>query len=144
VSTHFLATPLGRILSVNQLNLSSSDISSEIDLKNVIMMTLEEVPKEQCKAFEAHRHATEERRKAEEALELQEFLACFKKERHGKVTQVKEAMLPSTRDKAKVMPDVSTSSPSVTPEDVTGMLNDHIKHMTNQLHYMLEDGLVKI
>jgi hypothetical protein len=53
-------------------------------------------------------------------------------------------MLPSTRDKAKVMPDVSTSSPSVTPEDVTGMLNDHIKHMTNQLHYMLEDGLVKI
>jgi hypothetical protein len=42
------------------------------------------------------------------------------------------------------MPDVSTSSPSVTPEDVTGMLNDHTKHLTNHLHYMLENGLVKI
>jgi hypothetical protein len=41
-------------------------------------------------------------------------------------------------------PDVSTSSLSVTPEDVSGILNDHTKHMTNQLHYMLEDGLVKI
>jgi hypothetical protein len=29
-------------------------MSSEIDPKNVIMMTLEEVPEEQRKAFEAH------------------------------------------------------------------------------------------
>jgi hypothetical protein len=42
------------------------------------------------------------------------------------------------------MPDVSTSSPSITPEDVTSMLNDHTKHLTNHLHYMLEDSLVKI
>jgi hypothetical protein len=42
------------------------------------------------------------------------------------------------------MPDVSTSSPSVTPEDVTGMLSDHTKHLLNHLHYMLENGLVKI
>jgi hypothetical protein len=42
------------------------------------------------------------------------------------------------------MPIVSASSPSVTPEDVTGMLNDHTKHLTNHLHYMLENGLVKI
>jgi hypothetical protein len=42
------------------------------------------------------------------------------------------------------MPDVSTSSPSITPEDVTGMLNDHTKHLINHLHYMLENGLVKI
>jgi hypothetical protein len=40
------------------------------------------------------------------------------------------------------MPTVST--PSVTPEDVTGMLNDHTKRLTNHLHYMLENGLVKI
>jgi hypothetical protein len=31
--------------------------------------------------FEAHRQAAEERRKVEESQELQEFLACFKKER---------------------------------------------------------------
>jgi hypothetical protein len=89
------------------------------------------------------RQATEEHRKAKEARELQEFLACFK-ERHGKVTQINEAILPSTSGKAKVTTTISTSSPSVTPEDVTGMLNDHTKHLTNHLHYMLENGLVKI
>jgi hypothetical protein len=70
VSTHFLATPLGKILSVNQPNISSSDMSLEIDLKNVIMVTLEEIPEEQRKVFEAHRQAVEEHRRAEEAREL--------------------------------------------------------------------------
>jgi hypothetical protein len=59
--------------------------------------------------FEAHCQAVKEHRKAEEVRELQEFLICFKKEMQGKVTQVKEAILPSTSGKAKVMPDVSTS-----------------------------------
>jgi hypothetical protein len=40
------------------------------------------------------------------------------------------------------MSDVSTSSPSVTHEDVSSMLKDHTKYMTNQLKYMPEDGLV--
>jgi hypothetical protein len=53
--------------------------------------------------FEAHRQATEERRKAEEAWEIQEFLTCFRMERQGKVTQVMEAILPSTSGKAKVI-----------------------------------------
>jgi hypothetical protein len=144
VSTHFLATLLERILLVNQPNISSSDMSFEIDLKNVIMMALEEISEEQRKAFDARRLATGERRKAEEVRVLQEFLACFKKERQGKVTQVKETILSFASGKAKVMPDVSTSSPSVTIEDVTSMLNDHTKHLTNHLHYMLENGLVKI
>jgi hypothetical protein len=106
VSTHFLATPLEKILSTNQPNLSSSVMSFEVDLKNVIMVTLEKIPEEQRKAFEAQEgrcdtageeqrkatllgkilSAAEEHRKAEEARELQEFLACFKKERQGKVT----------------------------------------------------------
>jgi hypothetical protein len=42
------------------------------------------------------------------------------------------------------MPNVCSSSPSITPEDVSGMLNDHSKHMMIQLKNMLEDGLVKI
>jgi hypothetical protein len=42
------------------------------------------------------------------------------------------------------MLDVSTSSRSVTPEDVIDMLNDHTKHLMNHLHYMQENGLVKI
>jgi hypothetical protein len=60
------------------------------------------------------------------------------------VTQVKESILPSNSGKTKVMLDVSTSSPSITPKFVTGMLNDHMKHLTNHLYYMLENGLVKI
>jgi hypothetical protein len=55
-----------------------------------------------------------------------------------------EVILPSTSGKAKVTPTVSTSFPYVTPEDVTGILNDHTKHLTNHLHYMLQNGLVKI
>jgi hypothetical protein len=34
-------------------------MSSEIDPNNVIMVTLEEIPKEQRKAFEVHRQAAE-------------------------------------------------------------------------------------
>jgi hypothetical protein len=117
-------------------------LSFEIDPKSVIMVTLDEILEEQLKVFVAHHQATEEHRWAEE--ELQEFLACFKKERQSKVTQVKEPIFPSTSGKAKVTPDVSASSCFGTPEDVSSMLNDHNKHMTNQLKYMLEDGLVKI
>jgi hypothetical protein len=47
VSIYFLVTLLGRILSVNQPNLSSSGMSFKIDLKIIIMVTLEEIPEEQ-------------------------------------------------------------------------------------------------
>jgi hypothetical protein len=67
VSTYFLKTPLGKILSTNQLNMSSSDMSFEADPKNVIMVTLEEILEEERKTFEVHRQATEECRKDEEA-----------------------------------------------------------------------------
>jgi hypothetical protein len=40
------------------------------------------------------------------------------------------------------MLDVSTSIPSLTPEDVSDMLNDHTKHMIDQLKYMIEDVLI--
>jgi hypothetical protein len=89
-------------------------MSFKIDPKNIIMVTLEEISEERRKVFKTHRQAIEECRKTEEARELQKFLACFKKERQGKVTQVKETILPSTSGKAKVMPDLSTSSPSIT------------------------------
>jgi hypothetical protein len=70
VSTYFLATPLGKILSDNQPNLSSPDMSYEIDPKNIILVTLEEIPEEQHKAFKVHRQAAKERRKVEEVREL--------------------------------------------------------------------------
>jgi hypothetical protein len=54
VSTHFLATLLGKILLVNQPNLSSSNMSSEIYPKNINVVTLEEIPEERHKVFEVH------------------------------------------------------------------------------------------
>jgi hypothetical protein len=45
-------------------------MSSDIDPKNVIVVTLEEILEEQRMAFEAHWQTTEEHRKAEEAWEL--------------------------------------------------------------------------
>jgi hypothetical protein len=63
-------TLLGKILSTNQLNLSSSVMSFEVNPKDVIMVTLEEIPKEQRKAFEVHRQGVEECRKAKEARVL--------------------------------------------------------------------------
>jgi hypothetical protein len=45
-------------------------MSTDIDPKNVIMVTLEENPEEQRKAFEAHEQAAKEHRKVEEVQEL--------------------------------------------------------------------------
>jgi hypothetical protein len=42
---------------------------------------LEEVLEDARMAFEAHRKVAEEHRKIEEARQLQEFIACFKKDR---------------------------------------------------------------
>jgi hypothetical protein len=76
-------------------------MSFEIDPKNVIMVTLEEIPEQQRKTFKMQWQAAERRRKVEEMWELQEFLAYFKKERQGKVTQVKESILPLTAAKLR-------------------------------------------
>jgi hypothetical protein len=77
-------------------------MSSEIHMNNIVMATLVEVPEEARRAFEAHHKASKERRKPVEARELQVFLACFKKDRQGKITQVKESILPSTSGTTEV------------------------------------------
>jgi phage-related minor tail protein len=45
-------------------------MSFKIHLGDIDMVMLEEVPKDACKAFEEHRRAAEERRRATEAKEL--------------------------------------------------------------------------
>jgi hypothetical protein len=42
-------------------------MSSEIHPKNIVMVTLEEVPEEACRVFEAHHKAAEDHRKVVEA-----------------------------------------------------------------------------
>jgi hypothetical protein len=48
--------------------------------KNIIIVTLEEIPNDARKAFEEHQRIPKERREAVKAKELQEFLACLKKD----------------------------------------------------------------
>jgi hypothetical protein len=112
--------------------------TTEISDKNIVMASFDDVT-------EAARKAFEERKKAREEKEMQEFLACFTKDRRGSITQIKEPVLPPIDSEKEVRTaQVSHPSTSVTPEDVTGMLNDHTKHLTNHLHHMLENGLEKI
>ena len=114
-------------------------MSSEIHLKNIVMVTLEEVSEDARKAFEEHQKIAEERREAAKARQLPEFLACFKQDRQGVVTQVKQAVLPPLNDKTEVIPNVSTWSPSVTYEDVSGMFVAYTKNIKSQVQHMIEE-----
>jgi hypothetical protein len=114
-------------------------MSSEIHPKNIVMATLEEVPEEARRAFKTHHTAAEECRKVVEARKLQEFLTCFKKDRQGKITQVKEAVLPSTSGMTEVTHNVGISAPSVTHEFVYDML----RNMENQMQQKIEERIDK-
>jgi predicted small metal-binding protein len=59
----------------------------EISDKNVIMASFDDMQEEVHKAFE-------ECKKAQEEKEMQELLACYAKDRHNSVTQIKEHVLP--------------------------------------------------
>jgi hypothetical protein len=118
-------------------------MSSEIYPKNIVIPTMEEDPREARRVFGAHRKATEERRKAIKGRGLQEFLTCFKKDRQGKITQVKEVILPSTSSTTEVTHNVSISAPSVTHEFVYDMLVDYYKNMKNQMQQMIEERIDK-
>jgi hypothetical protein len=116
-------------------------LGSKIHLEEIDMVTLEEVPEDARKAFEEHRRAAEERRRATEAKELQEFLACFKKDQQGVVTQDKQVILPPLDHRAELTCNVSTSSPSVSREVLSNMLVDHNKTMISQMQQTMEEAI---
>jgi hypothetical protein len=60
---------------------------SEVDPKNIIMPSLEDLPDDARQLYVKHKKICEQE-------ELQMFLASFKKDRQGVVTQVKEITLP--------------------------------------------------
>jgi predicted small metal-binding protein len=95
------------------------------------------VPEEVRKAFKEHMKAREEK-------EVQDLLACYVKDRHGSITQIKEPVLPPI-DSTKVVytakvPDLSTS---VTPEDVSAMFFEHVKFTRNMVGEELAKGLAQ-
>lgn len=98
VSTHFLMTPLGTSDSGCTNQIVVSTMTSEISTTNIVMPSLEKLPKETRKTFLERRRAPKEARKAREERELQEYLACFKKDHQGSISQVKEPVLPAADD----------------------------------------------
>jgi hypothetical protein len=116
-------------------------MSSEIHLEEIDMVTLEEVLEDARKAFDEHRRVAEERRRATEAKELQEFLAHFKKDQQDVVTQDKQVILSPLDNTTEVTCNVSTSSPSVTREVLSNMLVDHNKTMISQMQQTMEEGI---
>jgi hypothetical protein len=118
-------------------------MNSEIPPKNINMATLEEVLEEARRAFETHHKVADECRKAIKARELQDFLACFKNDRQGKITQVKEVVLSSTSGTTMVAHIVSISTPSITHEFVYDMLVDYYKNIENQMQQMIEERIDK-
>jgi hypothetical protein len=59
--------------------------TSEISNDNVVMASFDDVPEEVRKAFE-------ECKKAREEKEMHELLACYAKDHHGSVTQIKKSV----------------------------------------------------
>jgi hypothetical protein len=96
-STHFLVTPLGKKKLTSIVMVGDKGDLSEVDPKNITMLSLDDLPDDARKLYE-------KQKKIREQEELQMFLTSFKKDRQDVVTQVKEIALPPIKDK-KVMAD---------------------------------------
>jgi hypothetical protein len=75
---------------------------------------------------------------------MQELLACYMKDHHGSITQIKEPILPPT-DYAKEVHKAKVPHPStsVTPEDVSAMFFEHVKFTRNMVWEEIAKGLAK-
>jgi hypothetical protein len=109
----------------------------EISDKNVIMASFDDVLEEVRKAFEEHKKAREEK-------EMQELFACYTKDCHGSITQIKELILPLIDSIKEVhIAKVLHSSTSVTPDDVSAMFSEHVKFTRNMVGEEIAKGLTR-
>jgi hypothetical protein len=69
--------------------------------------------------------------KAAEEKEMQALLSCFKKDRHGGVTQIQCVVLPSIECKSIKIPEVKLN---ITPPPVTSsaLSGEEVTHMVDQ------------
>jgi hypothetical protein len=74
-------------------------MSSEIDPKNIIMVTLEEISEQQRKAFEVHRQAVEERRKAKRCESSRSFSPASRRRGNARSLRSRRpfSLLPATK-----------------------------------------------
>jgi hypothetical protein len=90
-------TPLGKKKLTSIVMVGDKGDLSEVDPKNITMLSLDDLPDDARKLYEKQKKICEQE-------ELQMFLTSFKKDRQDVVTQVKEIALPPIKDK-KVMAD---------------------------------------
>jgi hypothetical protein len=90
-------TPLGKKKLTSIVMVGDKGDLSEVDPKNITMLSLDDLPDDARKLYE-------KQKKIREQEELQMFLTSFKKDQQDVVTQVKEIALPPIKDK-KVMAD---------------------------------------
>jgi hypothetical protein len=107
------------------------------------MVTFWEILENARKTFKEHERVVEENKKVTKSKGLQEFLTCHKRDRQGLVSQVKQVVLPPINDTIEVIPNMGTSSPSITYENVFGMFANYGKTMKTQMQHMIEEGLAK-
>jgi hypothetical protein len=108
--------------------------TSEINDKNVVMASFDDVSEEVYKMFEECKKAQEE--------EMQELLACYAKDRRGSITQIKEHVLsPIDSMKEVHTTQVSHPSTSLNPKDVSAMFFEHVKFTRNMMGEEIAKGL---
>jgi hypothetical protein len=109
---------------------------SKISDKNIIVATFDDVPEEVCKAFEECKKARGE--------EMSELLACYTKDHHGSIMQIKEPILPLIDSTKEVhTANVLHSSTFVSPQDVSAMFPEHVKFTRNMVGEEIDKGLAK-
>jgi hypothetical protein len=84
---------------------------SEIYKKNIIMMTLEKVPKDAHKAVEEHQRVAKEHWKAARQMSFKSSLHASRKIDKAWSLKSNKSLLPPINDTIEITPNVSTSSP---------------------------------
>jgi hypothetical protein len=108
---------------------------SKVDPKNLIMPSLEDLPNDAHQLYEKQKKICEQE-------ELQMFLASFKKDRQGVMTQVKEIALPpikNSKDKK-----VTTDKPNILDSDVANAIDGVVSASLNNKFAAASQDLVKM
>jgi hypothetical protein len=108
---------------------------SEVDPKNIIMSSLEDLPDDARKLYKKQKKICEQE-------ELQLFLASFKKDRQGVMTQVKEIAFPPIKDINDQ--EVTTDKPSILDSDVANAIDGVVSSSLNNKFVAVSQDLEKM
>jgi hypothetical protein len=130
-----LATPIGKKKLPSVAMADDKGDLSEVDPKNIIMLSIEDLPDDACQLYE-------KQKKIREQVELQMFLASFKKDWQGVMTQVKEITLPPIKDSKDKK--VTTDKPNILDSDVANVIDDAVSASLNNKFTAVSQDLEKM